>query len=47
MSQSVVTIVATRDRPQMLRETLAAINAQDYDGVITTVVIFDVTEPDM
>ena len=46
-SQSVVTIVATRDRPQMLRETLAAINAQDYDGVITTVVIFDVTEPDM
>ncbi len=31
----------------MLRETLAAINAQDYDGVITTVVIFDVTEPDM
>lgn len=47
MAQSVVTIVATRDRPEMLRETLAAINAQDYEGVITTVVIFDVTEPDM
>ncbi len=47
MQQSVATIVATRDRPEMLRETLAAINAQDYDGVITTYVIFDVTEPDM
>lgn len=47
MAQSVVTIVATRDRPEMLRETLAAINAQDYEGTITTIVIFDVTEPDM
>lgn len=46
MPQSVATIVATRDRPEMLRETIAAINAQDYEGVITTVVIFDVTEPD-
>ncbi len=46
MPQSVATIVATRDRPELLRETLAAINAQDYDGVITTIVIFDVTEPD-
>lgn len=47
MAQSVVTIVATRDRPEMLRETLAAIDAQDYEGTITTIVIFDVTEPDM
>ncbi len=46
MQQSVATIVATRDRPELLRETLAAIAAQDYDGVITTIVIFDVTEPD-
>ena len=46
MPQSVATIVATRDRPQLLRETLAAIDAQDYEGVITTIVIFDVTEPD-
>ena len=46
MPQSVATIVATRDRPELLRETIAAINAQDYEGVITTVVIFDVTEPD-
>lgn len=46
MPQSVATIVATRDRPELLRETLAAIAAQDYEGVITTIVIFDVTEPD-
>lgn len=47
MLPTVVTVVATRDRPEMLRETLAAIAAQDYEGVITTIVIFDQTEPDM
>jgi glycosyltransferase involved in cell wall biosynthesis len=47
MLPSVSTIVATRDRPELLRETLGAIAAQDYDGVITTVVVFDQTEPDM
>ena len=43
---SVATIVATRDRPELLRQTLAAIDAQDYEGSITTIVIFDQTEPD-
>jgi len=47
MSPTVATIVATRDRPELLRETLAAIAAQDYDGVISTIVVFDQTEPDM
>ena len=42
---SVATIVATRDRPELLRQTLAAIDAQDYEGSITTIVIFDQTEP--
>lgn len=46
MPPSVATIVATRDRPELLRETLAAIAAQDYDGVISTIVVFDQTEPD-
>ncbi len=46
MAPSVTTIVATRDRPQLLRETLAAIDAQDYEGLISTIVIFDQTEPD-
>lgn len=41
------TIVATRDRPELLRETLAAIKAQDYDGVVGTTVVFDQTEPDL
>jgi len=46
MAPTVATIVATRDRPELLRETLAAIKAQDYEGIITTIVIFDQTEPD-
>ncbi|NNC81688.1 MAG: glycosyltransferase family 2 protein [Acidimicrobiales bacterium] len=41
------TIVATRDRPELLRQTLASIANQTYDGVIETCVVFDQTEPDM
>ena len=47
MLPTIATIVATRDRPELLRETLAAIAAQDYEGVISTIVVFDQTEPDM
>ena len=47
MSPRVDTIVATRDRPELLRETLAAIAEQDYVGVIGTTVVFDQTEPDL
>lgn len=47
MAPTVATIVATRDRPELLRETLEAIKVQDYEGLITTIVIFDQTEPDM
>lgn len=46
MLPTVATVVATRDRPELLRETLAAITAQDYEGTITTIVVFDQTEPD-
>lgn len=46
LAPSVATIVATRDRPELLRQTLAAIDAQDYEGSITTIVVFDQTEPD-
>ncbi|MFT7474053.1 MAG: glycosyltransferase involved in cell wall biosynthesis [Verrucomicrobiales bacterium] len=46
MLPSVATVVATRDRPELLRETLAAIAAQDFEGVISTIVVFDQTEPD-
>jgi len=47
MSPSISTVVATRDRPELLRETLAAIAAQDYDGVISTTVVFDQAELDL
>ncbi|MGI9608642.1 MAG: glycosyltransferase family 2 protein [Acidimicrobiales bacterium] len=44
---TITTIVATRDRPELLRETLAAIENQDYAGEIETVVVFDQTDPDI
>ncbi len=43
---AVSVMVATRDRPELLRKTLAAIAAQDYAGQVEAVVIFDRSEPD-
>ncbi len=43
---SVGVVVPTRDRPDMLRETLAAIRSQDYPGRVETVVVFDQSAPD-
>lgn len=34
-------VVATRDRPRLLAEALAAVAAQDYPGVVRTWVVFD------
>lgn len=42
----VTAIVPTRDRPELLRRTLDAIRAQDHDGVVTTIVVHDQSEPD-
>jgi glycosyltransferase involved in cell wall biosynthesis len=42
----VTVIVATRDREELLRRTLAAIDAQDYAGVVETVVVYDSSAPD-
>ncbi|NNE75183.1 MAG: glycosyltransferase family 2 protein [Acidimicrobiales bacterium] len=39
-------MVATRDRPELLRRTLQSIAEQDYQGLIETIVIFDRSEPD-
>lgn len=39
-------VIATRDRPEMLRTAIAAINASDYDGRIEVVAVFDQCEPD-
>ncbi|MEE9416168.1 MAG: glycosyltransferase family A protein [Acidimicrobiales bacterium] len=39
-------VVATRDRPALLDQTLKAIALQDYCGPIEVVVVYDQTEPD-
>jgi glycosyltransferase involved in cell wall biosynthesis len=43
---SVTAIVATRDRPELLREALASIVACRYDGELDVVLVFDQSEPD-
>ena len=40
-------VIATRDRPEMLRRAIDAINASDYEGPIEIVVVFDQCDPDM
>lgn len=39
-------VVPTRDRPELLLETLAAIRGQDYPGTVRTVVVFDQSDLD-
>lgn len=39
-------MVATRDRPELLRRTISSIADQDYQGIIETIVIFDRSDPD-
>jgi len=42
----VTVVVPTRDRPELLRRTLRAIEEQRYPGRITTIVVFDNNLPD-
>ncbi len=39
-------VVATRDRPVLLRRTIESILTQDYDGPIEMIIVFDRSEPD-
>jgi len=39
-------VVATRNRPEMLRDAVRAITESDYAGPIETIVVFDQSEPD-
>ncbi|MET9022275.1 glycosyltransferase family 2 protein [Actinopolymorpha sp. NPDC004070] len=39
-------VIATRDRPQLLRRAVRAVHDQDYAGPIECVVVFDQTPPD-
>jgi glycosyltransferase involved in cell wall biosynthesis len=43
---SVSVVVATRDRPQLLRRAVASILDQRYDGPIEVIAVFDQSEPD-
>lgn len=44
---SVSVVVVTRDRPGELRECLAAVKAQDYEGDVELMVVYDRSEPDV
>jgi glycosyltransferase involved in cell wall biosynthesis len=39
-------VVATRDRPQLLRRAVESILAQDYEGTVECLVVFDRSDPD-
>jgi glycosyltransferase involved in cell wall biosynthesis len=39
-------VIATRDRPQLLRNAIAAALAQDYDADVEVLAVFDQSEPD-
>ncbi|MCR6688011.1 glycosyltransferase [Cellulomonas sp.] len=39
-------VIATHNRPELMRVAVAAVRAQEYDGVVETVVVFDGAEPD-
>lgn len=43
---SVSVVIATRDRPELLRRAIAAVVEQQYPGDIDVIVVFDQTEPD-
>jgi glycosyltransferase involved in cell wall biosynthesis len=43
---SVTVVIPTRDRPELLRETLAAIRDHDYPGELRSIVVFDQSETD-
>ncbi len=42
----VTCVIPTHNRPELLREAIAAVVGQDYPGRIEVVVVFDRTEPD-
>ncbi len=45
--QSVTVVIATRDRPELLRRAIDGIAAQRHAGDIEVVVVFDRSEPDL
>lgn len=43
---SVSVVIATRDRPQMLREAIESITSQEFGGRLEIVVVYDQADPD-
>ena len=43
---SIGVVIPTRDRPEMVRKTIAAVRDQQYPGEVKVVVVFDQTAPD-
>lgn len=43
---TVSVVIATRDRPELLRKTLESVRAQDYPGDVRVVLVYDQAEPD-
>ena len=43
----VTVVIPTHDRPQLLREAITSVLAQDYAGDIELIVVFDGAEPDL
>ncbi len=43
---SVGVVIPTRDRPELLRRTIAAVRKQDYAGQVRIIVVYDQEEPD-
>ena len=39
-------VIATRDRPELMRAALDSVRAQDYPGDVRTVLVYDQAEPD-
>jgi len=45
-TNKVSVVIATRDRPELLKRALAGVLTQDFDGQIEVVLVFDQSEPD-
>lgn len=46
-NRSVSVVIATRDRPELLRRAIRSIREQDHDAIVEVIVVFDRSEPDL
>jgi glycosyltransferase involved in cell wall biosynthesis len=44
---SISVVIATRDRPELLRRAVRAVVEQDHPGLVEVIIVFDRSEPDM